>query len=105
VRGVINHQNKLQLGSFTVLSKSEKNHVINNLTNMERYILVFCVVYLVCIESSGANFFLDCQNQLEVVKFEGRYKMIKFFHTITYLVLETKSRISEKVFLYFCPSL
>ena len=81
MRGVIKHQNKLRtvataVGSFTILSKSEKNHVINNLTNMERYILVFCVVYLVCIESSCSNFILDCQNQFKVVKYEGRYKMI-----------------------------
>ena len=74
--GFIKNQNKLQLGFFTVLSKSEKNHVINNLTNMERYILVFCVVYLVCIESSCSNFILDCQNQSKVVKYEGKYKMI-----------------------------
>ena len=74
---VVKHQNKLQLGFFTVVSEIENDHVMKSFLNMERYILVFCVVYLVCIiESSGANFILDCQNQFKVVKYEGKYKMI-----------------------------
>ena len=76
MRKVIKDQNKLQLGSFTVVSEIENDHVMKSFLNMERYILVFCVVYLVCIESSGANFILDCQNQFKVVKYEGKYKMI-----------------------------